>query len=42
MADAHIWISIACVLAVFDIGPGFDEEGLPVKVEAAFASGMIW
>lgn len=42
MAEAQLWISIACILSVLDIGPGVDEIGIPIKTEAAFASGMIW
>jgi hypothetical protein len=42
MAEAQLWISIASTLAVFDITPGKDEHGNPVKVEAKFTSGMIW
>ncbi|EGO22751.1 hypothetical protein SERLADRAFT_371048 [Serpula lacrymans var. lacrymans S7.9] len=41
MADAQLWISVACLLTVFDISPGFDENGRPIKTEAAFESGMI-
>ncbi|KXN85117.1 O-methylsterigmatocystin oxidoreductase [Leucoagaricus sp. SymC.cos] len=41
MTDAQIWISVVCILAAFDIGPGKDENGNPVKVEAKFTSGMI-
>ena len=42
MADATLWISIACILTVFDIHPGKDENGNPVDVKADFESGMIW
>jgi len=42
MADATLWISIACILTVFDIRPGKDKDGNPVKVKADFESGMIW
>ncbi|KAI9456445.1 cytochrome P450 [Boletus coccyginus] len=41
MADATLWISIACILTVFDIRPGKDKDGNPVKVKADFESGMI-
>lgn len=41
-AEAQLWISIACMLAVFDIRCGVDEMGNPVKTEAAFTSGLIW
>ena len=42
MADAQIWISIACILAVFEIGCGeFDEKGRGVKPEGKFTSGLI-
>jgi len=41
MAEAQIWISIACILACFNIGPGVDKYGKPIKTEAKFASGMI-
>jgi hypothetical protein len=42
MADAQLWISIACILSAFEILPGVDETGQYIKTEAAFASGMIW
>ncbi|KAN0082680.1 Cytochrome P450 [Tylopilus felleus] len=41
MADATLYISIACILSVFDIRPGKDENGNPVQVKADFESGMI-
>ncbi|KAK7062611.1 hypothetical protein VNI00_000099 [Paramarasmius palmivorus] len=41
MAQAQLWISIACILHSFDIGPGKDEQGRSIHTEAAFASGMI-
>ncbi|KAH7922734.1 cytochrome P450 [Leucogyrophana mollusca] len=40
-ADAQLWISVACLLMVFDIKPGVDKDGRPVAVEAVFESGMI-
>lgn len=42
MGEAQLWISIACILSVFDITPGVDENGNVMKTEAAFSSGMIW
>ncbi|KAI3616408.1 cytochrome p450 [Moniliophthora roreri] len=41
MAQGQLWISIACILHSFNIGPGKDGQGRPVPTEAAFASGMI-
>ncbi|KIK63931.1 hypothetical protein GYMLUDRAFT_161793 [Collybiopsis luxurians FD-317 M1] len=41
MAEGQLWISIACILSAFEIMPGLDENGRPIKTEAAFASGMI-
>ncbi|KAJ7596548.1 cytochrome P450 [Mycena floridula] len=41
MAEASLWISIACILVVYDIGPGLDELGRVVKPVPAFSSGMI-
>ncbi|KAF9447473.1 cytochrome P450 [Macrolepiota fuliginosa MF-IS2] len=41
MAEAQLWVSVACILSVFDITPGKDENGRPVSVEAKFSSGMI-
>lgn len=40
MADAQVWISIACILSVFDISP-MDANGSPINVTPAFSSGMI-
>ncbi|OJA07818.1 hypothetical protein AZE42_03417 [Rhizopogon vesiculosus] len=41
MADAQIWISVACILTVFDIRPGLDDKGVPVDIRAEIQSGMI-
>ncbi|KAL0958951.1 hypothetical protein HGRIS_014263 [Hohenbuehelia grisea] len=41
MADAQLWICIASILAVFDVRPGMDEDGKPVRVQARFDTGMI-
>ncbi|KAF8811261.1 cytochrome P450 [Phlegmacium glaucopus] len=41
MAEAQVWISIACMLSVFDIGTAFDGLGRPIKVTPAFSAGMI-
>lgn len=40
-ADAQLWISIACILSVFDISSALDEFGKPIKVTPAFSAGMI-
>ncbi|KAJ3821356.1 cytochrome P450-like protein, partial [Lentinula raphanica] len=37
MAEGQLWISIACILSVFDITPGDRER----RTEAAFGSGLI-
>ncbi|EIW76051.1 cytochrome P450 [Coniophora puteana RWD-64-598 SS2] len=41
MADAQLWISVACILCSFEIKPEVTEYGVPKKIEAAFESGMI-
>ncbi|OAX41845.1 cytochrome P450 [Rhizopogon vinicolor AM-OR11-026] len=41
MADAQIWISVACILTVFDIRPGPDDKGVPVDIRAEIQSDMI-
>ncbi|KAF8066895.1 cytochrome P450 [Lyophyllum atratum] len=41
MAEAQLWISIACMLALFDISCDVDEMGRPFKPEPAFTSGLI-
>ncbi|KAH7909414.1 cytochrome P450 [Hygrophoropsis aurantiaca] len=40
-ADAQLWISVACILMVFDITPAIDKDGRPIPVKPAFESGMI-
>ncbi|KAH7924022.1 hypothetical protein BV22DRAFT_1196284 [Leucogyrophana mollusca] len=40
-AYAQLWISVACLLMVFDIKPGVDKDGRPVAVEAVFESGIM-
>ncbi|KAG1721199.1 cytochrome P450 [Suillus paluster] len=42
MADAQIWISVACILTVFNIAPALDDNGMPVEISAKFQSAMIW
>ncbi|KAK0211153.1 cytochrome P450 [Desarmillaria ectypa] len=41
MAEGQLWVSVACILSAFDISPGYDKNGKPVQIQAAFASGMI-
>ncbi|KAF9043066.1 cytochrome P450 [Panaeolus papilionaceus] len=41
VAEAQVWISIACMLSVFDIRKALDEFGRPVEVVPEFSSGMI-
>ncbi|KAF6761954.1 hypothetical protein DFP72DRAFT_803115 [Ephemerocybe angulata] len=41
LADQQLFITFA-TLSLFEIGPGLDEIGGPVPVEARFTSGMIW
>ena len=38
MAEAQVWLSIACMLSVFHIGPGVERMG----TTPAFSSGLIW
>lgn len=42
MAEGQLWISIACILSVFEIASGKDDSGRVLTTEAKFASGMIW
>jgi cytochrome P450 len=42
MAEQQLFITVATILALFEIGPGLDEKGSPVRAEARFTSGMIW
>ncbi|KAG6873811.1 hypothetical protein C0992_008410, partial [Termitomyces sp. T32_za158] len=41
MAEAQLFMSIACMLAVFDISRGVDEMGRLVEPKAEFTSGLI-
>ncbi|KAG5722656.1 O-methylsterigmatocystin oxidoreductase [Termitomyces sp. T112] len=41
MAEAQLFISVACMLAVFDISRGVDEMGKLVEPKAEFTSGLI-
>ena len=41
MAEAQIWITIACILSVFDVSPAVDANGGGIIVTPAFSSGMI-
>ncbi|OJT15145.1 O-methylsterigmatocystin oxidoreductase [Trametes pubescens] len=39
-AHATLFIHIACVLHVFDVGPPLDEEGWPIKIEYRQSHGL--
>lgn len=41
MAEAQLFMSIACMLAVFDISRGVDEMGRLVEPKPEFTSGLI-
>ncbi|EDR06195.1 uncharacterized protein LACBIDRAFT_236602, partial [Laccaria bicolor S238N-H82] len=41
MAEAQVWLSVACMLSVFHIGPGVERTGSPIKTTPAFSSGLI-
>ncbi|KIJ96361.1 hypothetical protein K443DRAFT_10697 [Laccaria amethystina LaAM-08-1] len=41
MAEAQVWLSVACMLSVFHIGPGVERMGMPIKTTPAFSSGLI-
>ncbi|KAG6855532.1 hypothetical protein H0H87_001515, partial [Tephrocybe sp. NHM501043] len=41
MAEAQLWISIACMLSVFDISRRVDEYGQLIEPRADFTSGLI-
>ena len=38
-ADASLWLTMASVLATFDILPALDEQGRELLPEVAFTSG---
>ncbi|KAI9058130.1 cytochrome P450 [Trametes sanguinea] len=40
-ADSSLFLAIACVLHVFDIGPPLDENGCPIKVEYESTHGFL-
>jgi hypothetical protein len=40
LADAVVWIVIARVLAIFDIGPALDEDGCEIVPEVSWSSGL--
>ncbi|KAF8154806.1 cytochrome P450 [Crassisporium funariophilum] len=42
IAEAQVWISIACILSVFDISAPVDKKGTPIDIKPAFSSGMVW
>ncbi|KAF8908212.1 cytochrome P450 [Gymnopilus junonius] len=41
VGEAQVWISVACILSSFNIGPALDEMGLPIEVTPGFTTGMI-
>jgi hypothetical protein len=42
LADAGMWLSIAVVLATFNIRKATDEHGKEIEPVVAFRSGTIW
>lgn len=38
-ADAGLWLSMACILAAFDISPALDENGRKVLPGKEFTTG---
>ncbi|KAI0330486.1 cytochrome P450 [Cubamyces sp. BRFM 1775] len=40
-ADSTLFITVACVLHVFNIGPPLDENGLPIKIELQQSHGFL-
>ncbi|KAI0857327.1 cytochrome P450 oxidoreductase OrdA-like protein [Xylaria cubensis] len=41
LADSTVWLTIACTLAVFDIGKPMSETGEEIEPEAKFTPGLI-
>ncbi|KAK7049828.1 hypothetical protein VNI00_005258 [Paramarasmius palmivorus] len=42
MAESSIWITIASILACFDISKAVDESGVPIEPSGEYTSGMLW
>ena len=42
MALSSIWISVASILAVFDISKAVDERGNVIEPVHDYVSGVIW
>lgn len=42
MARDSIWITIACILAAFNIQPAKDSEGQPVTPKEDYTYGFLW
>uniref|UniRef100_A0A0W0F0I9 Cytochrome p450 n=1 Tax=Moniliophthora roreri TaxID=221103 RepID=A0A0W0F0I9_MONRR len=41
MAESSIWITIASILACFDISKAVDENGVPIEPSGEYTSGML-
>jgi hypothetical protein len=42
LANASIWITIASVLATFDIVKATDKKGVVIEPVEEYSSGMLW
>lgn len=42
MAFDSVWITVACILAVYNISKVKDRDGQPITPPEAFDCGLIW
>ena len=42
LAVSSIFLNVACILAVFNIGKALDEDGKPITPKPEFTTGLLW
>ncbi len=42
LAEATVWISIARILAAFNISKAVNEKGQLIEISEDFTSGLLW
>jgi len=42
MAFSAVWVAVASMLAVFDIGKAVDENGNIIEPSHEYNSGLVW
>jgi hypothetical protein len=41
LSDNSLFLMAACILAVYDIKPPVDDQGIAIKIEPEFTNGIL-